>query len=188
VDRLLQTFEVPFLDANGDPYDVHLYGRSRLHDTWQGWLVFTRRRDGRTFATDVETTQPTADAVLYWATGLTSTYFDGAFQRARRRLHATRPQAEAAPAPLPLRDVRADETTYNYRLAKIEREVLHAFTSCATTQLATEALMRELPYAHADVVRALEHLEKQRHLLVRRTTGGTDWVILTGVPSSPPAG
>lgn len=184
MDRLLQTFEVPFVDKSGDEYDVRLYGRSREHDTWQGWLVFTRRRDGRTFTTDVETTQPNAEAVVYWAGGLTAAYWDGAFLRARHRVLAPRPPAEVPPPPL--RDVREADTTYNYRLAKIERDVLHAFTQHAATQLATDALFRELPYAHADVVRALEHLEKRRRLLVRRTTGGTDWLILTyeGVKAS----
>jgi hypothetical protein len=178
MDRLLQTFEVPFADANGDLYDVFLHGRNREHDTWQGWLAFTRRRDGRIFTTDVETTQPSSESVLYWATGLTSAYFDGAFDRARRRHQSVQPRPIADVAP-PLRDVTADRPTYEHRLARLERDILHAFTRHAATQIATEKLMNDLPYAHADVVRALEHLEKRRHMLVRRTDGGNDWVILT---------
>lgn len=167
MDRLLQTFELPFRDRSGDEYDVHVFGRGRERDTWQGWLVFARRRDGASYTTDIETTQPNVEAVLYWASGLTDPYLDGAFHRARRRA--------LAPSP----DVPAIETTYNYRLARIERDVLHAFTDHSTTQLSTAALMRELPYESADVMRALEHLENQRHMLVRRTSGGTDWLILT---------
>jgi DNA-binding MarR family transcriptional regulator len=42
-------------------------------------------------------------------------------------------------------------------------------------------LLDELSYAHADVVRALEDLEKQGGLLVRRTEEGNDWLVLTEV-------
>jgi hypothetical protein len=37
MDTLLQTFDTPFTDPEGAHYDVHLYGRSRPGDTWQGW-------------------------------------------------------------------------------------------------------------------------------------------------------
>lgn len=83
MDRLLQTFDTPFTDKTGATYDVHVWTRDRPADTWQAWLVFTRRSDGRTFTTDVETTQPSSDAVQYWATGLETTYLDGAFARAQ---------------------------------------------------------------------------------------------------------
>jgi hypothetical protein len=169
---------MPFADSSGDFYDVFLHGRNREHDTWQGWLAFTRRRDGRIFTTDVETTQPSAESVLYWATGLTSAYFDGAFDRARKRHLAAQPRP-IADVPPPLRDVTAGRPTYEHRLARLERDILHAFTRHAVTQLSTERLLSELPYSGADVVRALEHLEKRRHMLVRRTEGGSDWVILT---------
>jgi len=82
MDTLLQQFETPFTDGDGKTYVVSAYGRSRAHDTWQGWLVFERQSDGRRFATPVETTQPDEEATRYWATGLGATYFDGAFLRA----------------------------------------------------------------------------------------------------------
>ena len=85
VDELLQQFEKPVTDNSGARYMVSVYGRSRPSDTWQGWLVFERQSDAKRFATDVETTQPDAEAVVYWATGLTDVYLDGALDRARRR-------------------------------------------------------------------------------------------------------
>ena len=81
MERLLQ-FERPIKDAEGTAYDILVYGRSRPHDTWQGWLVFERVSDRKRFATEAETTQPSAEAIVYWATGLTDTYFDGALHRA----------------------------------------------------------------------------------------------------------
>ncbi|HEV7242679.1 MAG TPA: hypothetical protein VGQ36_25850 [Thermoanaerobaculia bacterium] len=82
MERLLQEFERRITDDRGTTYRVFLYGLSRPADTWVGWLAFERISDGRRFATDVETTQPNAQAIVYWATGLTDTYFEGALARA----------------------------------------------------------------------------------------------------------
>ena len=84
MERLLHEFEKPVMDAAGNAYLVFAFGRSRPSDTWQGWLVFQRTSDGARFTTDAETTQPNADAIVYWATGLTVTYLDGALQRAQQ--------------------------------------------------------------------------------------------------------
>jgi hypothetical protein len=176
MDRLLQTFEEPYVDRDGAVYDILLYGRSRPADTWQGWLTFSRRQDRQQFVTETETTQPSAEAVLYWATGLTPTYFDGAFARATRTRH--QPTA-AEPAPPPLRDVTAGMATYLHRLTDLERDIMRAFNRHHVSRLATQVILDELPHAHADIVRALEDLEKRHRYLVRRTEGGNDWLILT---------
>jgi hypothetical protein len=164
MDQLLQQFEQPVTDRGGASYAVFLYGRSRPADTWQGWLVFERASDGQRFATGVETTQPNADAILYWATGLTGAYFDGALDRALRGPHVP---PRAVPPARPL------------TLAEIERAVLNAFHRHAAVRLPTALLLDELPYAHADTTRALEDLEKQGGLINRRTEQGTDWLYLT---------
>ena len=176
MERLLQEFERPIADSDGVLHRVFLYGRSRPADTWQGWLVFERTTDGRRFATDVETTQSNAEAVLYWATGLTDAYFDGALDRARNpRPHE--PSAIAAPPQV----VGSDSQTHRRRLASIERDVLDCFGRHRTRRLLTDDLFRELSHTHADVVRALEDLEKQGGLLIRQTEEGNDWLFLTPV-------
>lgn len=176
MERLLQEFERPVRDAGGILYRVFLYGRSRPGDTWQGWLVFERTTDGQRFATDVETTQSNADAVLYWAAGLTDAYFDGALARAQD----PRPRdASAIAVPPPV--VNGDSGTRRRRLAAIERDVLDCFARDHTRRLLTDALLAGLPHANADVVRALEDLEKQGGLLIRQTEEGSDWLILTPV-------
>lgn len=176
MERLLQEFERPITDTAGMLYRVFLYGRSRPGDTWQGWLVFERTTDGRRFATDVETTQSNAEAILYWATGLTDAYFDGALARAQNpRPH----DASAIAVPPPV--VSSDTETHRRRLAALERDVLDCFARYRTRRLLTQSLLAELPHAHADVVRALEDLEKQGGLLTRQTEEGNDWVFLTPV-------
>ncbi len=82
MDQLLQEFERRITGTNAESYAILLYGRRRPGDTWQGWLVFVRQRDNRRFATPVETTQPSRDAIVYWASGLEDVYFDGALTRA----------------------------------------------------------------------------------------------------------
>ena len=177
MDQLLQQFERPFVDRNGDLYTVFLFGSSPPHDTWKGWLVFERRRDGRRFTTPIETTQPNREAVLYWATGLEDTYFEGALERAQRPLDPSHPHFAA---PQPLVDYGTNHETRAARAAHIERDILDFFTKANEDRVLTQTLFESLPHAHADVVRALEDLEKQRRLIDRRTEEGNDWVFLLG--------
>jgi hypothetical protein len=176
MERLLQTFDTPFTDRDGDVYIVELYGNSRPGDTWQGSLVFARPGSGERLATGAETTQPSADALLYWASGLSATYFEGAFERAQR---SRQEPSTIEPVPPPLRDVTADDETYRRRLTELQRRVLDAFARRATTRLAMPVLLADLPHAHADVIRAIEDMEKRRRILERRTEGGSDWLLLT---------
>src|ERR1051326_7696162 len=187
MDEILQQFEQPVIDESGERYAVYLYSRSRPGDTWQGWLVFERQNDGRRYATrgpgdpgggwlvferqtagrryatGVETTQPNRQAILYWATGLTDSYFDGAFNRARKTPRERHDRA----------------AMQEVNLAEIEHDVLACFRFHRAVRLETRQVFDELPFAHATTTRALEDLEKHGGLLVRRTEDGTDWLYLT---------
>lgn len=176
MDRLLQQFEHQVRDSAGSVFNIYLYGRSRPHDTWQGWLVFERLPDGPRFSTDVETTQSSAESILYWATGLTDAYFEGALQRALRPA-----PGEARPfrVPDPIVGGPGGSASRRRRLAELERAVLDCFARARSTRLLTQHVFDQLASAHADTVRALEDLEKQGSLLVRRTEEGNDWLFLT---------
>jgi hypothetical protein len=66
------------------------------------------------------------------------------------------------------------------RLRQIERYVLGFFkTEQQTRILAKELFESTSAYANADIVRALEDLEKKERLLVRHTSAGNDYVSLT---------
>jgi hypothetical protein len=72
--------------------DGQVYGLVRVHAersasvaTWEGWIEFVTEL-GQRVVTDRETTQPTKEAVAYWATGLEPVYLEGALQRAVRAL------------------------------------------------------------------------------------------------------
>jgi len=159
-----------------DTFRVYLHGRSRPRDTWQGWLVFERERDGRQFETAVETTQPNPETLRYWATGLTDTYLDGALSRA---LAPPAPPAADVVIQQPIVAERVGHDDREARRAALERDVLDVFSSSHVTRLLANDLFRALNAAHADVTRALEHLEKHHRLLVRQTEEGNDWIILT---------
>jgi len=175
MDTLFHQFEKPMTDAARETYTVFVQGRSRPHDTWEAWLVFERRRDARRFSTPVETTQPDAQAIVYWATGLTNTYLEGALDRALQVSVAPRGVEEAPP----LVGYGVDAVEHSRRLSKIERHVLALFQNVRLTRLLIERVLDRLPYAHADVVRAIEDLEKNRRLVTRRTANGNDWLFLT---------
>jgi hypothetical protein len=77
--EVIFTFAEPFI-ADDEAYVVQVCGRS-ARSVWEGWLEFVAA-DRRTLITPRETTQPDRRALGYWATGLSQTYFEGAFLRA----------------------------------------------------------------------------------------------------------
>lgn len=115
------------------------------------------------------------DAFAEWATGLSGAYFDSAAEGD----DGGETGAAAVPSPPPLIGERVDADVRLRRLADIERDVLAAFHHSRSKRLLTRALFDALPYAHADVVRTLEDLEKQGVYVIRRTEEGNDWLFLT---------
>jgi hypothetical protein len=176
MSTMLETFESIVRDGEGDSYKIVLHGKSRPHDTWQGWLEFIRERDGQKFETAVETTQPNAEAVRYWATGLSDTFLDGALRRA---LRPPAPQVASAPAPLPVTGGRIDAVEHERRRTLLEQEILDIARAASGAKILVRDLMAALPHSSADVTRALEHLEKEDRYLIRATEQGSVWVILT---------
>ena len=68
----------------------------------------------------------------------------------------------------------------NRRLEQIEHRILDFFrTQQRTRLLAKELFSSASDVSNADIVRALEALEKDRRLLVRHTNEGDDFVSLT---------
>jgi hypothetical protein len=83
--ELLQEYLTHVIGPDHSTYIVRSYGEERLDGTWTGWLEFhPTDLSKRTLRTEQETSQPNRRAVEYWATGLEPTYFEGAFERARK--------------------------------------------------------------------------------------------------------
>ena len=88
MDELVHEFRTPVRDLDGHLYRVRAFGRDRRDGTWIGWLAFTPEGTGKVVRrTPRETTQPSFEAVRYWASGLEPVYLEGAIARAvaRRR-------------------------------------------------------------------------------------------------------
>lgn len=83
--------------TNGREYAARACGAAADNGHWQGWLEFTDRDTGDTVRSGRETTQPNRTDTVYWATGLTGVYLEGALERALHPL--VRPAA--APPPVP---------------------------------------------------------------------------------------
>src|SRR5215218_5628951 len=67
-----------------------------------------------------------------------------------------------------------------HRLARIEQYILEFFQDRQHSRILAKDLFDSTPeYANADLVRALEDLEKKQRLLVRHTYDGNDYVSLT---------
>ena len=68
--------------SDGTEYRIQVWGEPRPDGTWVGWLEFVPAAGEPRLRTDRETTQPSREALAYWATGLEPVYFEGAFARA----------------------------------------------------------------------------------------------------------
>jgi hypothetical protein len=159
--------------ATAITYDVYLHGDPRDDGRWEARLEFVPRAGGASFVTQVETTQSQREDVLYWATGLSNAYFDGAFDRARRGPGGSHGE------PLSVLPTPADPDKRLQQLRAIEREILDRFRSVRRTTLPTSAFFDQGRYANADYVRSFEELEKQWKYVVRETVGGVDQLRLT---------
>jgi hypothetical protein len=80
--EVLVAFDSEFVGPDQTMYRASACSHERPDHLWDGWLEFTPVSGGTVVRTGRETTQPNRDAVLYWATGLTTTYIDGALTRA----------------------------------------------------------------------------------------------------------
>jgi hypothetical protein len=108
--EVVHVFEDPIL-LNGERYTAQVAGRPDGH-IWEGWIEFVARDTSDALRTPRETTQPDRGALVYWATGLSTTYLEGALRRAltppsTRAVAATPEPRFEAPAPNPAADIFA---------------------------------------------------------------------------------
>jgi hypothetical protein len=87
MEHLVHERDLLITDENGAVYDhVRVYAVPHTGTTWAGFIEFAGADGGPSLRTERETTQSTVAAVTYWATGLEPLYFEGALERARRRV------------------------------------------------------------------------------------------------------
>ena len=115
--EVLYPFEPPIRGRDGREYQARVHGRVGDGGLWEGWIEFEPIGGGEPVETGRETTQPNRGDLVYWATGLRTTYLEGALERALggtvtqgeqvtdRALESIRPDTRPLPAePRPVLD------------------------------------------------------------------------------------
>jgi hypothetical protein len=95
--QTLVTFDMPLVHGDGHRYRVQVCGRERDNGQWEAWIEFEDVETGEVFRSQRETTQPNRKDAVYWASGLTPVYLEGALDRI---LHPPKPkEIEVVPPP-----------------------------------------------------------------------------------------
>lgn len=82
--EVLTSFSAPVRDDFG-LYYARAVGRHGTDHMWEGWIEFVPADGGGdVLVSEVESRQPERDHLIYWATGLTPVYLEGALRRARK--------------------------------------------------------------------------------------------------------
>ncbi len=91
--RTIRVLDSIVTDGQGSAYACRVLGGRADDGLWEGYLEF-RSSDGAVLLTPRETRQPDQVDLVYWATGLSGVYLEGALQRARDA-RATRPLSQS---------------------------------------------------------------------------------------------
>ena len=96
--EVLVQFTEPVIRTETEAYIARACGAEMPDGLWQGWIEFLPIADGEAVRSGRETTQPNRADTLYWATGLTHIYLEGALQRAMNPLVLRPPRPLGPPA------------------------------------------------------------------------------------------
>lgn len=103
--EVLVEFTDPIEGDDGSRYIARACGGPADNGLWHGWIEFIPTTGGEVLRSGRETTQPNRHDAVYWATGLTAVYLEGALERALRPLA----RSSIDPTPQPAFDGPAPE-------------------------------------------------------------------------------
>ncbi len=95
--EVLVEFSDPIDASTGNQYIARACGAPMGDGMWQGWVEFLPTAGGEVLRSSRETTQPNRQDTLYWATGLTTVYLEGALERTLKPLERPTPPPIAPP-------------------------------------------------------------------------------------------
>jgi hypothetical protein len=78
----LLSFQTHVVGPDGTRYEARACGAPFAGGNWQGWIEFVPVGGGPPVRTPRETTQPNRADTIYWASGLSPVYLEGALERA----------------------------------------------------------------------------------------------------------
>ena len=102
--EILVEFTDPITSEDGSRYVARACGGEVENGRWHGWIEFVPTTGGDAIRSRRETTQPNRQDTMYWATGLTAVYLEGALARALKpaeRAPADPEREPAFPGPAP---------------------------------------------------------------------------------------
>jgi hypothetical protein len=79
--EVLFLFDTPLVVTDGPSYVPRACGREMEGGLWEGWIEFLPDDGSPVLRSRRETVQPNREAAVYWATGLTPVYLEGALAR-----------------------------------------------------------------------------------------------------------
>jgi hypothetical protein len=145
--EVLVEFTDPVDGEDGTRYIARACGSEAGNGLWQGWIEFIPTTGGEVLRSGRETTQPNRQDAMYWATGLTAVYLEGALTRALRPLE----RAPIEPNPVPAFDGPAPEPLP----AALPDAVLNPFSVFRKGEAALRAQLGALAQWHlVNIVRA----------------------------------
>lgn len=149
--EVLVEFDAAFPGPDGAAYAPRACAREAEDGRWEGWIEFRDLESGVVIRSGRETTQPTRDGVMYWATGLTRVYLEGALGRA---MSAARTVAERAAHVEPAYDAPAPSAVV-VDVPHVPRAVLDPFEVYAQGErvLRQELSALDVDHLHA-IIRA----------------------------------
>jgi hypothetical protein len=167
--EVLAEYSDVVINQDGKRYLARACGAEVPSGQWQGWIEFIEMATGRALRSGRETTQPNRVDTIYWATGLTPIYLEGALRRALHPLirPTARPPAEPAfdgPAPDRVAEPPVVESILNpysvYRKGEaLLRRQLSAFSVWHLVNIVVDYRLSELPKGALDRMTALELIE-----------------------------
>jgi len=99
--ELLMAYGQPVQDDSGS-YHARAVGHRARDGMWEGWLEFVSLATGEVLVSRIESRQPEREHLVYWSTGLSEVYLEGALDRARHpltvRVRAAETPASTGPA------------------------------------------------------------------------------------------
>ena len=80
--RTIFEYDAPLVGDDRNVYRARACGRERDDGLWEGWFEFDSAI-GDVLRTPRETTQPNLTDLVYWATGISGVFLEGALTRAK---------------------------------------------------------------------------------------------------------
>jgi hypothetical protein len=157
-------------EAAGRTYRVRACGSLLDESRWQGWLEFEPVDGGETLRSGRETTQPNRADTIYWATGLSPVYIEGALDRTLNAPVRQAPVALGEPAfeePAPAAsDTRVTSSTSVlnpfsvYRKGEaVLRDQLHALSGWHLVNIIRDHQLSEVPLDNLNLMSEAELVE-----------------------------